>query len=128
MAWTDHLPSWASVEWRDTLSGGSEMWVEVEADIVYPKILGKLAILDPNLDCEPTQEMLTLARYIFTRYLKKIMYDNGGEPPMRLHIVDKNRTWALKKFEFTGRPLDKRGIYKELGIYNIKTNTHVSLD
>ena len=124
MAWTDKLPSWATVEDRGT----DELWIAVEADVVYPKILGKLAELDDALDCEPTQEMLTLSRYIFTRHLKKIMYDNGGDPPMRLHIVDKDKNWSPDKFSSTGKPIDKRGIYKELGIYNIRINPHVSLD
>jgi hypothetical protein len=118
MAWTDHLPEWASIEKRYNRFGSYEMWIAVDADAAYKKIL-------PLIGEGETQEALTLARHVLTRKLKKIMYAHGGKPPMRIHIIDKSKKWALDNFPLTGKTINKNKLYKRLNIYDVKPEPEV---
>ncbi|MBA7590685.1 hypothetical protein ES708_32813 [subsurface metagenome] len=65
--------------------------------------------LDPvyaNVSTEITQDALEIARLLFTRTLKKIMYENGGEF-LSLRILKKDQKWALKNFETRAQRKEK---------------------
>lgn len=119
--WIKKLPEWA-------IYNSKTGFVEVDPDVVYPKFL--IFIEEHDKECaaqkvatNPTQYALELARTVFTRALKKIMYDNGpvcrangtgrGEK-LFLRILAKDKKWALKNYP-VGKPLSKAGIYRKLG-------------
>lgn len=109
--WIKKLPEWATY---NSKTG----FVDVDPDVVYPKFL--VFIEEHDKECaaqkvatNPTQYALELARTVFTRALKKIMYDNGGGK-LFLRILAKDKKWALKNYPI-GKPLSKAGIYRKLG-------------
>lgn len=111
-AWTDELPVWASLNLDDG-------YVEVDPAIVYPYWLGKMEELDPSLkgiSDSPTQCALEVARFLFTRSLKKLMYDGGGKF-LNLRIL-KDPEWALRRFP-KGTPINRRLFYPKLGLQGV---------
>jgi hypothetical protein len=112
--WIEKLPAWAKFNPKDE-------FVEVDPDVVYSKFLKLMEELDPvyaNVSTEITQDGLEIARLLFTRTLKKIMYENGGEF-LSLRILKKDQKWALKNFETRAqrkeKPLSKQQAYVKLG-------------
>lgn len=90
--WAQKLPDWASFNPKDG-------YVEVDPDVVYPLWLKRLEKLSPQfkgMSTKPTQCALEAARFIFTRVLKKAMYDGGGDF-LNLRIL-RNKKWALENY------------------------------
>jgi len=114
LEWSTDLPAWAS--WGVDEQG--EVRVDVDPDVVYPKFLGIIKSVVPELDiAHPTRKMLKVAEWVMTRRLKKLMYADGKDY-LRLHILG-SPTWAEKNFP-VGDDINKRAIYKKLGLDKIK--------
>lgn len=108
--WIAHLPKWATSS-KDGI-------VEVEAGVVYPLWLEKMVKLDPSLkgiNEEITQHALEAARLLFTRFLKKIMYDHGGKRLYLRILSGKDKKWALAKYP-VGTPIDRNEVKRKLGL------------
>ena len=100
--WVKDLPGWANFNPKDGA-------IEVKANVVYPMWLKKMEIIDPSLkgiSKEITQYALEAARLIFTRVLKKIMYDHGGKFLKLRIIAGEGKKWALVKYP-VGKPIDR---------------------
>ncbi len=109
--WVAHLPDWASYNPKDEM-------VEVKASVVYPLWLDKMGKLDPSLkgiSKKITQNGLEAARLIFTRVLKKIMYDYGGKFLKLRIIAGKGKKWALAKYPL-GDPINRTEVKSALGL------------
>lgn len=109
--WVKDLPGWANFNPKDGA-------IEVTAAVVYPLWLKKIEIIDPSLkgiSKEITQNALETARLIFTRVLKKIMYDHGGKF-LRLRIIaGEGKKWALAKYP-VGDPINRTEVKSALGL------------
>ena len=113
--WSRDLPAWAA--WGKDEQGDTR--VDVDPDVIYPKFLGIIKSVKPELDIEhPTQAMLQVAMWVLHRRLKKLMYEDGKDY-LRVHIL-KRPAWADKNFP-VGDKIDKRAIYKKLGLDKIKS-------
>ena len=122
--WSIDLPDWAS--WGRDDKG--RLRVDVEADVVYPKFLGIMKQLKPELDIEhPTIQMVEVARFLFHRRLKKLMYQDGHDF-VRIHILpSENGVWADNNLP-EGDKIDKRFFYRKLGLDKIKPSVEVDVD
>ena len=112
--WSCELPDWA--EWGEDEQGN--LRIDVDPDIVFPKFLGIMKQVKPELDIEnPTRQMIQIATWLVQRRLKKLMYADGNDF-LRLHIL-RRPAWRLVNFP-NGEYINKRSIYKKLGLDKVR--------
>ena len=124
--WAQYLPEWAGYDEKEDR-------VEVDPNVVYPMFLRKIEHLDPKLEGitqRPTKNALEIARHIFTRTLKSILYTRKklgdlknedfaeGKVFLKLRILPGDKRWALKNYP-DGEPIDKVNLYYKLGIAEV---------
>lgn len=112
----NYLPSWAVYHEEDDK-------IHVDPDVAYPlflQIIEKMLPEHKGITKNPTQHAVECARLLFTRYLKKIMYQYKGTPPLMLRIVaskTKQRdAWVNLKLYPVGSPIDRDTIKRAIGI------------
>lgn len=123
LKWSRDLPDWAA--WGEDDKG--RLRVELDPSVIYPKFLALIKEHSKaDIDVEhPTQKMLQLALWVAQRRLKKLMYADGKNF-IRFHIINRPE-WADKNFP-EGDSIDKRAVYKKLGLDKIRPEPEVEIN
>ena len=114
--WMNYLPEWA--EYRE-----SSDQVYLDPDVVYPMFLKKIEETLPEqlgVVANPTWCAIEAARLLFTRTIKKIMYNYNGVG-LRLHLLASKQKpqknwWYYPQYHETGVPVDIGVMRATLGL------------